>query len=92
MDRKVHLPACKCGEHHRNLEPGDEWYVNAPQYNNCFYTYMRHNDRPHGLKEIAELLDLSISAITTIERKAFKKLQRRLRRKGIDKSLMEENN
>lgn len=89
MERKVHLPACKCGKHHRILKPEDEWFVDAPQYNNCFWTYMRYNDRSHGLKEIADLLGLSISAIMTIERKAIKKLQRHLKLKGIVKDLLE---
>ena len=51
---------------------------------------MRYHDRPHGLKEIAERLDLSISAITTIERKAMEKLQRKLKRQGITKGLISE--
>jgi DNA-directed RNA polymerase sigma subunit (sigma70/sigma32) len=39
---------------------------------------MRHNSRPHTLNEIAKLLGLSIAAVTTIEKKALKKVQRRL--------------
>jgi predicted nucleic acid-binding protein len=78
-----HLPACKCGHFRRDLTQDDEWYINAPSYHNCFWTYLRHNDRPHGLKEIADKLDVSISAITNIEKRALDKLKKRLKKLNI---------
>jgi len=57
---------------------GDAWWINAPEYSNCFWTYLRYNDRSHTLSEIAKLMKLSISAITSIERKAFSKIRKRV--------------
>lgn len=74
-----HLPGCKCGKYTETLTELDEWYVNAPEYYNCFFTYMRSNSRPHTLFEIAQKLNLSISAITAIERKALNKLRKKLK-------------
>lgn len=45
---------------------------------------MRYNERQHSLKEIAQLLGLSISAVTSIERKAMEKFKKKLRKHGID--------
>lgn len=83
MEKFPHLPACKCGMWTKELMPYNEWYIAAPQYNNCFWTYMRHNPRPHGLKEVADLLGLSISAVTSIERKAMEKFKKKLKKYGL---------
>jgi hypothetical protein len=72
MGKVTHRDNCRCNE-----DP-DAWSINAPEYYDCFFTYMRHNSRPHTLNEIAKLLGLSIAAVTTIEKKALKKVQRRL--------------
>jgi len=75
----AHLPGCRCGKFKETLGTKDPWYVNAPNYHNCFFTYMRHNHKSHTLSEIAQKLDLSISAITAIERKALDKLKRKVK-------------
>lgn len=72
-----HREDCRCGRTTLPLEKGDAWWINAPDYGNCFWTYLRYNDRPHTLSEIARTMKLSISAITSIERKAFAKLRKR---------------
>jgi DNA-directed RNA polymerase sigma subunit (sigma70/sigma32) len=72
MSNVVHRDSCKCNE------DTEEWYVNAPEYHNCFFTYMRHNSRPHTLNEISKLLGMSIAAVTAIEQKATEKMKRRL--------------
>lgn len=80
-DRKYpHFEDCRCGKGCKVLSPEDEWYVNAPNYSNCFWTYLRHNVRPHGLAEIADLIGISISAVTAIERRAVRKLKKRLKK------------
>ena len=73
-----HLPGCRCKKYEEVLDKNDPWWIDAPEYYNCFFTYMRHNTGPHTLNEIANHLDLSISAITAIERKALMKLKRRV--------------
>ena len=76
----LHYGDCRCGT--RGLRPltkEDTWWVNAPEYWNCFWVYLRHNTRPHTLNEIGDKLDLSISAITTIERRAFQRLRKKVR-------------
>jgi hypothetical protein len=78
--RYPHPSDCKCGEQKLPLEKGHDWWVNAPDYGNCFWTYLRYNDHPHTLSEIAKLMKLSISAITAIERKAISKLRREVTR------------
>lgn len=85
MKKKAHLPGCRCGKHKQTLKKDDPWYVNAPEYHNCFFTYMRYNSHAHTLNEIAQMLDLSISAITSIERKALEKLKRRAKRLNLDR-------
>lgn len=72
MSKVVHRDNCKCNEN------PDEWYVNSPEYHNCFFTYMRHNARIHTLNEISKLLGMSIAAVTAIEKKATEKMKRRL--------------
>lgn len=72
MSKVVHRDNCRCNE-----DP-EGWKVNSPDYHNCFFTYMRHNTRPHTLNEIAKLLGMSIAAVTTIEKKALSKVQRRM--------------
>jgi hypothetical protein len=64
-----HLDGCRCSEN------PEDWYVNAPAYHNCFFTYFKANARPHTLQEVANLLNMSISAVTTIEKKALEKLR-----------------
>ena len=68
-DKIDHRINCRCNE------SVEEWYVNAPEYFNCFFTYMRFNNRSHTLQEIANLLNMSISAVTSIEKKAIEKLR-----------------
>jgi len=75
----IHLKRCKCGKGGEQLEKIDTWWVDEPSYSNCFWVYLRHNDRQHTLNEVANLLNLSISAITATEKKAYKKLNRKLR-------------
>jgi len=81
MKKYPHSRKCVCWSSKRARE---DWYVNAPEFSNCFWTYMRHCQRPHTLLEIATLLNLSISAITAIEKKALKKLKKRIKRFKID--------
>jgi DNA-directed RNA polymerase sigma subunit (sigma70/sigma32) len=52
----------------------DEWTVNSPEHHNCFWTYLKYNNRSHTLNEIAHLLGISISAVTALEKKALAKL------------------
>ena len=68
----THKDSCRCQE-----DP-ETWYINAPEFFNCFFTYMRHNSRPHTLNEISKLLGMSIAAVTTIEKKALVKLKRKI--------------
>jgi len=76
MDNKFpHDVDCRCRE---SEEARLKWYVNAPEYHNCFWCYLQHNTRPHTLLEVSELLNLSISAITNTEKRALAKLRRRL--------------
>lgn len=79
MKKYPHSKNCKCGCK-RDLIPSDKWWVNAPEYHNCFWVYMRHNQKPHTLLEISKLLNLSICAIAAIERKAMTTLKRRIKR------------
>ena len=72
MSKVIHRDSCRCNENK------SEWYVNAPDFFNCFFTYMRHNARPHTLNEIGKLLGMSIAAVTAIESKAMNKVQRRM--------------
>lgn len=73
----LHSDDCKCGVKSAELplRKDHPWYVRSKAHGNCFWCYMRHNVRPHTLQEIADLLGLSISAITSIERKAHMKLR-----------------
>lgn len=75
--RYLHKEDCRCGGK-VPLVKGDPWWVNSPDHDNCFWTYLRYNDRQHTLSEIAKLMKLSISAITSIERKAFAKVRKRV--------------
>lgn len=75
-----HFKDCKCGKGGEQLTPEDNWHINAPSYANCFWTYLRHNSRVHGLAEIAKLVGVSISAVTAIERRAIRKLKKRLKK------------
>jgi len=78
MKKKSHWWGCRCGYEEEGDVPEDnKWYIKSPEYNNCFWTYLRYNSRPHTLLEIAELTGLSISAITIIERKALKDLKKK---------------
>ena len=72
MSKVVHRDSCKCNEN------PEEWKVHSSEFHNCFFTYMRHNARPHTLNEISKLLNISIAAVTAIEKKAMTKLKRRL--------------
>lgn len=75
-----HLPECKCGNGGKLLEKDHDWWVNNPEYDNCFWVYLRHNAHPHTLSQIADLLGLSISAITATEKRAQQKFMRRYER------------
>lgn len=79
MKKYPHLEGCKCGarEEELPLPKNHDWWVNSEAYHNCFWTYLRNNPHPHTLNEIANLMGVSISAITSIERKAMEKLGRR---------------
>lgn len=72
MSNIVHKDNCKCAEN------PEEWKINSPEYHNCFFTYLRHNARPHTLNEISKLLGMSIAAVTAIEKKAMAKVSRRM--------------
>lgn len=72
-----HREDCRCGKTELPLAKGDAWWIHAPEYGNCFWTYLRYNDRQHTLAEVAKMMKLSISAITSIERKAFAKIRKR---------------
>jgi hypothetical protein len=72
MAKIIHRDSCRCQE-----DP-EAWKVNAPEYYNCFFTYMRYNARCHTLSEIANLLGMSIAAVTSIEKKALNKLRNSL--------------
>lgn len=73
-----HDPDCRCGEELLPIVKGHDWWINAPDYGNCFWTYLRYNDNPHTLADIAKKMKLSISAITATERKALSKLRREI--------------
>jgi hypothetical protein len=77
MKRYPHNPKCRC---RKNKKAKEDWYINSPKYHNCFWVLIRHECRPHTLLEIANLLGLSISAITSIEKKALIKLRKRMKR------------
>ena len=77
MSQHPHRADCRCGRN-APLDRTSPWWINAPEFDNCFWTYLRYNDRPHTLSEIAKLMKLSISAITSIERKAFAKLRKKV--------------
>lgn len=78
MGKYVHLRGCRC-KGKVPLDRDHPWFVKSPDHMNCFWTYLRHNTRPHTLSEIAELLEVSISAITSVEGKALKKMRNRVR-------------
>ena len=80
MKRYNHNPNCKCLKSEKTRS---DWWIDAPEYDNCMWTYLRHHERAHTLLEIATLMNLSISAITSIEKKALIKLRKRLKRLNI---------
>jgi hypothetical protein len=84
MSTILHLRNCKCGKEGR-LTKTDEWWVNAPEYYNCFWLYLKYNTRGHTLSEVAKLLRLSISAITSIEKKAFAKVRNKIKMLDVEK-------
>ena len=71
---KCKLKQCVCGD-------GDEWVIDAPDHGNCFWSYFFFNKRQHTLNEIAELTGLSISAVTSIEKKALLKVRKALQQR-----------
>lgn len=83
MSKYLHLDGCRCGKA-ETLETDDAWWVNAPEFHNCFHVYFRHNTRVHTLSEVAKLLGVSISAITSVEKKAFAKLRTRIKAMNSD--------
>ena len=68
------LKDCPCRE-------SDEWFINSPEFGNCFWNYFRNNKKVHTLSEISKLTDLSISAVTSIEKKSIKKIQKSIQKK-----------
>lgn len=83
-----HAENCRCGASATELplKKDHDWYVHSRAFHNCFWTYLRHNTRPHTLSEVAKLMKLSISAITSIERKAYRKLKKRARQFELEKN------
>lgn len=81
MNKYPHFAGCKCGstEDQQTLTEEHDWWINSPTYHNCFHSYMKHNTRPHTLIEISKLLNLTISSITTLEKRAYKKLSKKLK-------------
>lgn len=78
-DQKVpHLKDCKCGQAPEPLDKTHEWYVNAPDYDNCFWHYIENNERKHTLTEITKLMNSSMSVITSLEKRALNKIKKRL--------------
>ena len=79
MGNVQHHNNCSCKfEGEGKLPKTHKWYVNAPNYFNCFWNYLKSNERSHTLNEIATLLNLSISAITSIEKKAVNKMKKKI--------------
>jgi hypothetical protein len=79
MSKFIHLKKCKCRSGKIPIDKSNPWWIAAPEYYNCFWTYLRHNNKPHTLSEVANLLKLSISAITSIEKKAFNKMRNKIK-------------
>lgn len=74
-------PNCKC--------KGDpKWAVAAPTFDNCFFQYIAKNARPHTLQEIANLLGITVFSVTTVEKKALKKLHKYFLKKSVTESGM----
>jgi len=84
MKKYPHLAPCKCGRQD-SLSKDNVWWINSPDHSNCFWVYLRHNTRTHTLLEVANLMDLSISAITSIEKKASLKMKRKFKTLSIEK-------
>lgn len=79
-----HLPNCKCKKYTETLSKKDEWYIDAPRHHNCFWNYIKHNERPHSLREVGEKLGLSIAVIINTEKKALAKFKKQLKKLGLD--------
>lgn len=77
-EKKPHLPNCKCDHYKSPLPKKHDWYINSPEHHNCFWMYLEDNNRKHTLSEIAKKLDTSMSVITSIERRALKKMKTKL--------------
>ena len=84
MNGVVHLNNCRCGKT-SILDKTDDWWVNAPNYYNCFWVYFQYNNRSHTLAEVGKLLMLSTSAINSIEKKAYSKIRRKIKILCIEK-------
>lgn len=85
MKKYPHLSTCKCDNGGKILNKNSDWWINSPSHSNCFWVYMRHNTRQHTLLEVSKLLELSISAITSIEKKAYLKMKRKVRLLNLEK-------
>lgn len=83
MSKKVDTTTCNYPNPSRCIcrERGedDDWWINSPDHNNCFWTYLVDNPEPHTLQSIADLLSMSISAVTTIEKRVVAKLKKRIK-------------
>ena len=69
---KCKLENCKC-------KTSDSWLINSPENGNCFWMYISANKRNHTLKETADLLGLTISVVTSTEKKVIEKLGKHLK-------------
>lgn len=78
LKKYPHFSDCKCNSGKKVLTKQHPWWVDAPDYHNCFWVYLRHNDKIHTLQEVSKLLGLSISAITSTEKKAINKLKKKI--------------
>lgn len=53
-----------------------EWYINSIKHDFCFWSYMQDNyDKKHTLEQCGDLIDMSVSGVANIERKALRKLR-----------------
>ncbi len=84
MPKYAHPKNCKCQTAKVPLSKRNPWWINAPTFHNCFWTYFRYNSHVHTLSEIATLMQLSISAITSIEKKAFAKIRQKVKSLNIE--------
>jgi len=62
-----------------------QWFINAPQYYNCFLVYKYYiHDCSHTLQEIANLLNISHTTVKQVETSALNKLRKAVQDGEID--------